>query len=119
MQIMAEILVNAIYFWCCLPVEGNRHLGFGKLDAEEWYHTSSPCQKDNARRRVKSIRTDHDLVWNLLKNMISTGILCRTSAQKPLDTIQIVDTSFCQHSPLPKSHVLPLSSTIVSGNPFE
>ena len=35
MQIMAEIFVNAIYLWCCLPMEGNQDLGFGKLDVEE------------------------------------------------------------------------------------
>lgn len=35
MQIMAEILVNTIYLWCRLPVEGNQHLGFGKSNVED------------------------------------------------------------------------------------
>lgn len=34
---MAEILVNTIYLQCCLPVEGNYHIGFAILHVEDMF----------------------------------------------------------------------------------
>lgn len=95
-------------------------LGYCKLRTrlQKWHHTLSPCQKDNSRKRVKAIKSDPYLVWSHSEK-ISTGILCRTSSQKPLDTIQACDTSLCQCSPLPKYHILLCSSIIVSENSFK
>jgi len=45
LQIIVEILVNIIYLWCCLPVEGNQHLGFGKWDVEDPFAEMVPHLK--------------------------------------------------------------------------
>lgn len=113
---MAKILANVIYLWCYVPDKGNQHLGLGKLDVEDPFAEMVPhieslskgqCQKKSESHQIGSFDLE------LAQNKISTGILCRTSAQKPLDTIQVCETPFCQHSLLPKSYVFTLSSTII------
>lgn len=39
---MAENLVNTTYLWCCLPVEGNYHIGFGILQVEDAFAEMAP-----------------------------------------------------------------------------